>query len=493
MHRLRAIVAAIALLACFSFAAPALGASTVAPIPASSRAQSSLGGPVFVGDRIAFAAPSAHGGYDVVTEDADGARVVTQHLDTPGIPRGAVSTLYLEASSERIALGLRAERCDTTPQCDSPTTYYRGVVTAPPGEPLARTYALCDDGDSCSEDGCSLAPAPDVSGQAVTLPYCAGHGLAWLTLVDYTPGAHDYKDEYTDAAYGRIAGPIVAARLFDSVGRPGDQVAVRNWRTGDELYRTSADATRAPFDVQDDGTLAFAEYIDSPHDQIYGISWASPTEPTPRVVAWVHGAPSALRIAGNRIAYMTNSDTYPGSAVEVRNLDGKLLASAPAPTSPGGLDFDGSRVTWAEQPCTVVSVLTWDLQGAPPAVATRCPAAGLVRRHAKVSRHRRLKLKLKCSQDPTLGCPGWLTITARSAARGHPRRVVAARPYSLRPGARRTLALATGGRIFCADARGDVRARVTLTARDGATGEPGAERTRTLRLSGPGLRTARCA
>lgn len=482
------LVAILALGSLGAAAGPAYAGGSVAPIPSPSLAASFMGGPVFVGERVAWAAPAIGGGYDVTTQEPDGSGVVTQHVPAPGVPPRSSSPLHLEASGQRVGLGIDASRCEVF-NCRSLVivTSYRSRLSAPPGQPLQPVGAGCTNSDDCAgQHSCRSTPLVDVSEDALAYSSCA----ATLVVHDFAPGASPVEREFSDADQGRLAGSIVAARLPTAVLGGHDQVAVRNWRTGAELYRL--DVGYAPFDVQDDGKLAYARFVPHPYTPRYEIDWASPAQPVPHAVGTVDGAVSAVRIAGDRIAYLTAPALTGGPTIEVRSLDGTAIASTPAPASPGSPDFDGGRVTWSEQPCKVVSILTWDLQGAAPSLQSRCPAAKVATRRARVGRRHRLALTLSCSPDPTLGCRGDVSVTARTGAHHHPRQLLAQHFYSLDPGVTRTLRMATGPRTFCADRSGRVLARVLSRSPDARTGGIADKHSHALRLRGPGLRKARC-
>ena len=479
---MRRLTASLVALLGLVVASPAYAAATVAPIRSPF-----IGGPVFAGERIAWAAPATGGGYDVNTQEPDGSGVVTQHVPAPGVPPRSASLLRLEASGQRVGLGIDAFRCEVS-DCHTMVTEpsYRGRLSAPPGQPLQPVGSGCTSRDDCAGPHyCRSTPLVDVYADAMAYSSCA----ATLVVHDFAPGASPVEREFSDADQGRLAGSMAAARLPAAVLGGHDQVAVRNWRTGAELYRFEI---AYQFDVQDDGKLAFIRQVPHPHTTRYEIDWASPSEPVPHPVATVDDPVSVLRIAGNRIAFMVGDGLLGQPNLQVRSLDGTLVASAPANASAGGLDFDGTRATWAEEPCKIVSILTWDLPGAAPSVPHNCPPARALTRRARIAHHHKLRLKLSCMPDPRLGCTGDVTVTALTKAHHHPRQVLAKNLYSLDPGIKRTLKLGLGKRRFCADRKGKVRARVTTTAYDRAIGGQGASRSHVLRLRGPGLRKARC-
>ncbi|MEA2398822.1 MAG: hypothetical protein QOK25_2378 [Thermoleophilaceae bacterium] len=469
--------------------APAAAAGTIAPIPAFTPTPFAMGGPVLAGNRIAWAAPSGAGGYDVTTQESDGSGVVTQHVSTPDVPPNSGGRLYLEASGQRVGLGLHVDRCEAS-ECDTLTgvTRYQSRLSAPLGQPLEQVGSGCTSTAECDRNRCLSEPLVDVWEQVVAYSSCS----ARLVVHDFAPGASPSEREFADANQGRIAGSKVAVQLPDqSSASGGAHVAVRDWRTGAELYRLGG---YAPFDVQADGKVTFIRRVPESVFPRFAIDWASPEEPLPHTVGTVAlEAPAELRIADNRIAYMTIPNGGVAPTIEVRALDGTEVAVIPAPGGLSRLDFDGSRVTWAERPCRVVSILTWDLHGLAPSVSHRCPPAKVATGHARVNGQRSLPLQLSCRSDPTLGCAGTVTVTARAAGRHHPRLAVAEHFYALDPARHEVLRLPLGKRILCADRHERVLARVTSTSQaDVPRGASGSDTSHALRLRGPGLRTAPC-
>jgi hypothetical protein len=226
----------------------------------------------------------------------------------------------------------------------------------------------------------------------------------------------------------RVITGVYSARLADpfvAVARPAppaggsSAVAVYNRLSGEEVYEVPAAGppTYGP-EVQSDGKVAFAQtdaYVPAPGTR--SIVWASPADPTPHHLAL--GGNADIRLHDDLIAFRV-IDARPGvRTFGVKNLSGATLRLAHVSDATGGWDFDGRYLTFARQPCTVVSIVTWDFaELAPPPGPGLCPATSLRTKGVRATKKGEFSVRLRCPGNPQLGCPGTLRLTtSRLAAR----------------------------------------------------------------------------
>jgi hypothetical protein len=458
-----------ALLALLATAAPAYGAGTV-----SRQGLSPLvGGPVFAGQRVMWAvdAPGYGHGVDVHSSEADGSLGAPWNLPAQTGANGFDTYLALGASADRMAVSLNVYGCYPACKYQNYLTLSLGTWSAATGETPVELERDCTYG--------APAPSVDVSGHVVAYrDPCALR----VIVRDYAAGR---SAVFQGAGMPRVAGEYLAT--FDV----GDQaVVLRRWSDGAELLRFPAGTT---YDVQPDGKLAWV----GKHEGRTGVLWASPESPAPSFVA-ADVEPQRIRIGADRVAFGGRR------GAEVRSLDGGLVATAP--NAPVG-DFDGSRLVWAARPCAVVAILTWDLQGEPPALpGGTCPVAALrsatLRARAPDPLQREyVPVKLTCPPEPSLGCEGNAVLYGRDLRKKpnrfyHPDGSVdlAAGSYRLGPGENGTIELDYLKRRICIGLESNLRPVLRIYGPGGSYGRPPPRsKARRVRVKGLDAAIRRCA
>lgn len=396
-----------------------------------------VGGALLAGDRVAWA--TARDGVLTVHAAAhDGSGHTAQAVPTPP-PFDIHASASTSASDRRVSVAFGRRYCVTGRECaDDWRMTAQSTFSGALGEPLARIDPAC-----APEPG--RAAATDTWGDVVAYhDPCADRTV----VHDFATGA--VRSFPASESAPRIAGPFLA--LLDA-----RVLTVVEWATGAERLRVNG--AIAPLDVQEDGKAAFQRVRDEggPASPSAGTFWASPAQTEPRPVAPPsHSPPSAiaLRIADDRVAL-----TIPGGALEVRELDGDVVAQS---REAQAHDFDGERVSWTTSPCAVVGIATWDLEGEPPAMpAGPCPWPQLRSRVVRADlENGRLAAKVVCPADSPLGCRGYLTVRAGAIQIGVRR--ASASGYALAPGESATARteLSRGG--VCSAGRRARRAKLSF-------------------------------
>jgi hypothetical protein len=452
---MRVLVRATALGLLMSLALAGHAAAELAPRIASPPL-SALAGPVFAGDGFVWGR-QAKGGYEVVTMRGD-ERTIT-HVAIPDLADARRHYLgaEVEASDRRVVLVMYAAGCFTAAECarHGSTVAYSAVLTGPVGGDLD-VVGGCTSRADCAAPPCRPGSA-DVAGDAIAYADCQGTHVR-----DFAPGASPASRDFPGRTAPRIAGPYLAAAVAEGT------VKVANWKTGDDVYSVSE---AREYDVQDDGKLAFSHGDD--------VAWASSSEPFPHVVASPFPPADAVRMAADRIAaihynppYDDLDHSYHGYTLEVYGLDDHPDGNTQGffeEQALGGMDFDGTRVLWADHACRHAWLIAGDADtlttaGAPPGL---CPLPSVVRGSAHFAADHSLRLKLRCEVPPGPGCVGYvrrvgrhgrpLTVIRYSIAEGHTKTVEFPRNGSLcRAGRHRAYAklLLSGNETRIVTARG---------------------------------------
>lgn len=290
---------------------------------------------------------------------------------------------------------------------------------------LARPWpgALVDHGDVCA--------SPEQSDVAI-----AGTRVAYLAACPYDEDATlrirdvltgDTTDlsvqrpsprSYRGHAFVRMAGDLVAWVERDAAS--GEQVIqAADLRSGERraLWRGTG---LAGWDVRPDGAVALA-MLGQDDRRGAALRWvdAGGTEHAlpGRPEAW--GDP--IRLVGDTVAVVLRRDAAAPAAKQTLALVGlegtvrpvALFDGDDAPfnaADPGGFDFDGTRIVWAERQCEEATIWALDVSelGAPvPGPARRACRHGRVdTRTATVGRSGRFTVEISCSE----GCVARLRI-----------------------------------------------------------------------------------
>jgi hypothetical protein len=422
-----------------------------------------LAGPVFAGDGFVWGRQSK-GGYEVVTM-RDGARTTTR-IPLPELP-GAVDRYFggsVEASDQRVVLTLRESACFSKTQCETRPSdvVYSALLTGPVGGELTMITGCTSRGE-CASDRCGAYGA-DVSEDAVSYSDCHGEHVR-----DFAPDASPDARDYPGRTGGRIAGPYLAAAVAEG------EVKVSNWRTGEDVYDVSE---AHDFDVQADGKLAFAHG--------YDVAWASPAEPFLHAVATTFPEPQDLRIAGDRIAHIGDNPpdfewdaSYRGYYFGVNQLDDDPDVEMSRILDESALyrmDFDGTRVLWADRLCRHAWLMLGSPGGGPSTEPPPyCPLPTIVHGSARFTADHDLRLKLLCDVPPGPACVGYARRVGRH---GKPLTIVR---YSIAEGHTKTLEFPRNGSL-CRAGRGRVHAQLLFGQSD----------RRTVTVRGPTKGLPRC-
>jgi hypothetical protein len=257
----------------------------------------------------------------------------------------------------------------------------------------------------------------------------AGYNQTRVFVRHFDPVGGDSQTTLDDAGgHFALAGSYLAL--------PGGrgQIDVYDHRTRAVVYSVQPAAGLA--DLQSDGKLLYVS------DR--GVAWASPDQPYAHLLTRIAPptkypdslALAGMRLAGDRVVLAWNDGRF-----VIKDLAGSTRVSPAVVGRIGQFDFDGRRLVWAQRPCAVISVSSWDLTDRhfPSVPSRRCPMPSVSpRTHA--DRLGRVALRLRCRSARLYGCPGYLRLTMYDRRHGD----VSAGDgfYELRPG--------TSGRVYIA-------------------------------------------
>jgi hypothetical protein len=358
---------------CFVVLAAALAAPAGAAVPDGIPTEEPVAGPVLSGSRALWVVPTRNYGFELRAART-GERPATLFAAAPR-PDG-ILTPAIAASPERWILthasGSRGSRFGTRFEA-------RTVLTALDGAP-AETL----------DEGCGLSGVPDtpreaadVDGNTVVFPRCDESGRHAAVVRDYSgPSVVEQAIPGARTAGLRIAGRYVAwlDGLHSGAERAAD-VVVYDRLAGLEAYRLTRAAIGGDvhsLDLQSDGKVAFSHSAPGG----WKVAWASPAEPR------VHALPLAprerydVRIANDRIAYMTGDQPGAGvlslGEVGVSGLDGparRIGNLAEGSVFTDDVDFDGERIAWWSYRCTDAVIRIAAVDGPAASMAPRSGCA----------------------------------------------------------------------------------------------------------------------
>ena len=260
----------------------------------------------------------------------------------------------------------------------------------------------------------------DADGARVATTDCAGR-IEIRSNTDF-PDDVVRVDPGAGLAVGQLAlaGRYVAYNSFalaPGASTPGTTV-VHDWVAGTKLYEVPRQSS---FDLQADGKLAAASVPSGTDSCTQGkLAWYSPAEPTEHVLPVVP-CDENVRIAGDRVAAVTRSDSQRVLALVA--LDG-TRADAARFGGPGMQrgrhDFDGTRVAYALGNCLGGADLhtgSAAISQPPPAPSPACPMRVSSRSAPVGPANRGFPLYVQCE----LGCAA--DVLVRMQVRGRMRTV----------------------------------------------------------------------
>lgn len=159
-------------------------------------------------------------------------------------------------------------------------------------------------------------------------------------LVDLATDAPPRRLTEASVARLRIAGNFVAWVETPSVSDERNHVVVYDLAAEQIAYRVDPGGRVGDLDVQDDGTVVFA--LD--RDGSTRVATSSPDAPTPRTLPLPARQFYAVRLAGDRIAYVGGRFEARRFKLGVMGLDGRRFGERAKYR--GGFDFDGRRLAW---------------------------------------------------------------------------------------------------------------------------------------------------
>lgn len=269
----------------------------------------------------------------------------------------------------------------------------RGVISAD-GHVTQLSSASC----SCSECGAGanvvhFFPAYLVSLAGGTVAYgCRGvelpgyHAPSYLALSDITTLGSTPK-AIPDACCGfQLSGNYIAYYAGESLFGSGPLV-VENRQPGAVSYEVpnkSAQERVRTIALQEDGTLVLLEAsalstCGKPgvgYEGPYPAEWFSPASPVAHALGcFYNGSPRP--VGGQWVALRAGPGTQASLVlISLATGSSRTLAVFPWAGMFGGVDFDGKRLTWAQQTCAGTAVqLTPDVSAMSPGppLSTRCP------------------------------------------------------------------------------------------------------------------------
>lgn len=273
-----------------------------------------------------------------------------------------------------------------------------------------------------------------VHGTAVAVPADGCDGVA---IHDVATGSRRVI-----AARGRLiglAGPYVAWLEPEAAGA---SAVVFDLAAGAVNYRTPPMTPAGPAALGDDGTVALvaqvlAEGETRPRSRGF---WASRDEPRLHPLALPEADRYALRLAGERVAFLA-AGTADGPQLGIADLRGGFrLLSRRVALQPGGLGFDSAGATYARLGCEGAALVRRGIEAWAAVEPPRRGCALRLTRRARLAGGRSLSLRISC-RGFDADCHASVTVCTR---RGGP---VLARGAT-RVGGSASLRLTSAGRRY---------------------------------------------
>jgi hypothetical protein len=409
-RRLRSVAVAVAVAiliqpaaACADTRVVATGAQPIAALPLFS-VLTRIAGPVLAGTHVVWAESRRDRTYGIERLDDTGAAEIGQI--------GSATGLQLAAAGSRVAYARHDISCPAG--CPDPVPIADEIAVGSINGDFAPL-------DSCppTQAGCAY-PNNQRRDVAVTEDAIAfrpaGYNQTRVIVRHFDPAGGDSETSFDDA--GRrfaLAGPYLAVSAGHlPVGSAG-RVDVYDHRNGAPVY--SLQRASDPVDLQADGKLLYFSER--------GLAWASPDEPYAHPLTRL-APPSkypdglyleGMRFAGDRIVLAWNDGRF-----VIKDLAGATRVSPAVAGRIGQFDFDGRRLVWAQRPCAVISVSSWDIADRhfPGVPLRRCPLPSMSA-GTRPDRLGRITVRLRCLSDRLHGCPGYFELTMHDRRYGEVR------------------------------------------------------------------------
>lgn len=280
------------------------------------------------------------------------------------------------------------------------------VLAAHTGGPFRQVAA----GDQHNQ----LRRGVQLSGSVLLYPQGENVAEDGVGIRDLASSGPSGRVELKDVVSYRVAGRLVAWVNYG-------EIVVYDWKAGRRLYTVRDPRINGPYatvslSLQTDGKLAAS----------FGgeVVWASPTEP------FLHDLPLRRRgysyyaeLRKDRIVYAGGRvvdccDIIDRPFLGVSDLAGHSRVITEPFT--GQFDFDGDRVSWLTRTCRGVRIYQADVHDRGSLRAKTCRLA--LRRRKVVSRHRRVRFRIRCRGFALPCWPQKITIkTARAYRAGRSR------------------------------------------------------------------------
>jgi hypothetical protein len=339
-------------------------------------------GPVLSGSRTLWA-EARHGGY-VLRLGERGRRTVRAERNPEGRNPSTRIVVHLAASPSSALV--QRDLIPLRPFPDDPPGRDLGTLGGAAGGPFR----------SITSGGTAVVAfhhAVDLSGTKAVYPTQSTSFGAEIR--DLASSAAPVPVGPFGATHFRIAGRFVAWEYQN-------RIVVYDYEARREAYAVidpspTSDAVRpTSIDLQPDGKLAVV-YASSDGQPSMRVAWASPSAPTLHLLSIRAREQYAVRIAGDRIAYVGGAvlgTSVTRGVLGLSDLAGHARAMAkPVWNGPehGSFDFDGERVAWTARSCNTARIYT----ATPGARTHRARARCKLRLKSRVLRVRRGRARLR--------------------------------------------------------------------------------------------------
>lgn len=461
MHLIRMLCIGVGMAATLAVGVSPAVATREIPLPDGAVLSQTGSGPVLAGDSVVWVAKD--GLHSAVRSRGIVGGPVRTLLELPDLPAAdnrAYAEYVIRYEGDRLNISQNILTCmDACFHASGPNFVSHGQWVGPADGPLTPV-----------EDYCTQLVGPDfVLTGYVDVPLLSPSRCpSGPPTITGTAGSSGIVRTYPDLQ--AVAGHYAATwTITGTIQHSSSTIRVIDWRTG--LDRAVVSQTTTPFTIftalsRDGGMIV----TDETASQRYYIDPAHPTLANPLDIP---NHSYALTLAGDRVAWVTDSD---GDQTEVGltqvGEQAVVVSRAPAAQTASynlrDIDFDGSHLTWADTKCGVTSIVVWDTATARPPLGWKCgrPALAVAPRlivHGKSASGRALAVRLRCPVSATRPCSGhaiWMTGEGFGISKVD-------LPFSIPPGHTRKLPASTGLR-WKRFPRGHTRTVLVTVQLDGA-------------------------
>ena len=335
---------------------------------------------------------------------------------------------------------------------------------------VSRSVQFCPQADSCTP---SYSYWRSASGETLTgftdpqfgVVQVSGEWLGYTETGNFAVG-DPFEPATPPLRLGFPTHPTLAYPYLASVIQPKDALAsviVTDLPTGAVVLQVPEGPGGGTLEsddldtLQSDGTVVVdaAQPTQPARGSTGGLpGWASPAQPSVHPLPALSGAVGITIADGLVAGELRPPDEVGTKRLRVVNLAGTVVAERTVTSPLGALAFDGARLVWAQEPCTVAYASVWNIGETPPAPAdARCALVGVSVPPPPMRLHGgRLHLTLRCPESATAtGCPGRLWVRARAASGAGPGAqglaILGHVSYRLAAGSRRRIAIDLDRRI----------------------------------------------